>query len=163
LTRPSPSLLLLWILGTPSQHPDLTHRCLLTGEPGADDAIAVDTRAPEEHACTPQPLHARSAPAPAILDLASTDSRPQLTLTTSVSDLPRETLADAVPLPCMQQTMGTTAIGHRSSSNRMDGNLPYRFRRRRAGRRASWADLAQIWRGPARSGPLSFFSLSIMC
>jgi hypothetical protein len=39
---------------------------------------------------------------------------------------------------------------------------PYRFAPPpRAGRRANWADLAQIWRSPARSGLFLFFPYAI--
>jgi hypothetical protein len=57
----------------------------------------------------------------------------------------------------MQRPAGTMAIRHRSSSNRTAGKPLYRFNQSRAGRRADWADPAQIWRGPARSGLFTFF------
>jgi hypothetical protein len=57
----------------------------------------------------------------------------------------------------MQCPAGTMAIRHRSSSNQMAGKPPYRFGQSRAGQRAGWADPAQIWRGPARSGLFTFF------
>jgi hypothetical protein len=101
-----------------------------------------------------QPLHARSAPAPAVLDHAATDSHPRLISMTSVSDLPRETLAGAVLLPCMQQTTGTTAISRRSPSNRMDG----RPRTDSATAELAGEPVGPIWprSGEARPDPAPF-------
>jgi hypothetical protein len=100
-------------------------------------------------ACLPGPLRDRFPPS---LDLNDLGEHPL-----------HKTLAEDELLPRMQQPTRMTAVDRRSRSNRTDGRPPYHFGSRWAGRRAGWADLAQIWRGPARSGPLSFFPLCNIC
>jgi hypothetical protein len=155
-TDRSPSLFPLWFRSSfPSSKP---HPAIVASRIAeVDDAITVDARTPEENA---------RAPAPACNSCAHSghrgSSRRHFPTSPSPDDLgeplPCETLAGVVPHACMQRPVGTMVIRHRPSSNRTAGKPPYRFGWRRAGRRVSRADPAQIWRGLARSSLFTLFS-----